>query len=124
MTLPPPIPFDSLSSLIRRWLFRDVLRALEDSSDRLGRIEALLMMVQQQESNAMAAIDDLQASVAKESTVIDGAVTLLGQLSQMIKDAGTDPAKLTALTTQIDTKTQALAAAIVANTPAAAASSA
>lgn len=121
MTLPPPIPFDSLSSIVRRWLFRDVLIALEENSVRLARIEAMFAIMQQQELNAMAAIDDLQASVTKEGTVIDGAVTLLSQLSQMITAAGTDPVKLASLTQQIDAKTQTLAAAILANTPAAAA---
>lgn len=121
MTLPPPIPFDSLSSIVRRWLFRDVLIALEENSVRLARIEAMFAIMQQQELNAMAAIDDLQTSVTKENTVIDGAVTLLSQLSQMITAAGTDPVKLASLTQQIDAKTQTLAAAILANTPAAAA---
>lgn len=40
-------------------------------------------------------------------------------LSQQIKDAGTDPVALANITAQIDANSTALAAAIVANTPAA-----
>ena len=68
----------------------------------------------------MSAVTDLQASVAAEDTVIDSAVTLLQGLSAALAAAGTDPVALAALKTDIDTKTQSLAAAVVANTPAAA----
>jgi hypothetical protein len=64
----------------------------------------------------MAAIDDLQAAVAQEDTVIDSAVTLINGIPALIAAAGTDPAKLQALQTDIQNKSQALAAA-VANVP-------
>jgi hypothetical protein len=65
----------------------------------------------------MGAIDDLQADVTAEDTVIDSAITLLKGLADALKAAGTDPTKLAALHTDITTKTQALAAAVAANTP-------
>jgi peptidoglycan hydrolase CwlO-like protein len=68
----------------------------------------------------MSAIDDLATAVAAEDTVIDSAIALLQGLSAALAAAGTDPAKLAALQTDITTKTQALAAAVAANTPAAA----
>ena len=68
----------------------------------------------------MAAIDDLEAKVAEETDVETAAVTLLGQLSAMITAAGTDPKRLAAVTSLIDARKARLAAAIVANTPAAA----
>jgi hypothetical protein len=67
----------------------------------------------------MAAIDDLATAVAAEDTVIDSAITLLQGLSAALAAAGTDPAKLAALQTDITAKTQALADAVAANTPAA-----
>jgi len=67
----------------------------------------------------MAAIDDLQAAVAAEDTVIDSAITLINGIPALIAAAGTDPAKLQALQADISAKSTALAAAVAANTPAA-----
>ena len=81
----------------------------------------------------MAALDDqiavLTADVTAEDTVIDSAVTLLNGIPALIKDAvdkalaaGATPAQLQSLTdlgTTMTAKSQALAAAVTANTPAA-----
>ena len=67
----------------------------------------------------MALIDDLAADVADESTVIDSAVTLLGNLSAQLAAAGTDPAKLAQLKATIDANKERLATAVQQNTPAA-----
>jgi hypothetical protein len=67
----------------------------------------------------MAAIDDLQAAVAAEDTVIDSAITLIQGIPALIAAAGVDPAKLTALQADITAKSTALAQAVAANTPAA-----
>ena len=67
----------------------------------------------------------LQTKVTAENTVIDSAVTLLNGLSAEIKTLITassntvDPIALQAIVDGIDAKTVALAAAVVANTPAA-----
>jgi len=63
-------------------------------------------------------LDALTASVAAEDTVIDSAVTLIQGFSAQLAAAGTDPAKLTALKSDIDAKTQALATAVAQNVPA------
>ena len=65
----------------------------------------------------MSLVDDLTADVADESTVIDSAVTLLGNLSAQLAAAGTDPQKLAALKSTIDQNKQRLATAVQANTP-------
>lgn len=65
----------------------------------------------------MANIAALEAAVAEETTVQQSAITLLENLSKMVKDAGTDPAKLQAVVDQLNSNRSALAAAIVANTP-------
>ena len=69
------------------------------------------------ENRIMALLDDVIADVAEETTVIESVVTLLTNLSQQLKDAGTDPVKLAALKTQIDANKAALAKAVVDNTP-------
>ena len=62
-------------------------------------------------------LDDLQAEVAETVTIQESAIKLIRGLSQAIKDAGTDPAKLNAITAQLDSKNAELAAAIAENTP-------
>lgn len=67
----------------------------------------------------MATLADLQAAVAAEDTVIDSAVTLLQGLSAQIAALTPNQAAIDALAADVAAKTQALADAITANTPAA-----
>jgi uncharacterized protein YoxC len=69
------------------------------------------------EKRIMALLDDIQADVEEETTVIDSVVTLLNNISQQLKDAGTDPVKLQAIKDAIDKNKATLAAAVAANTP-------
>lgn len=66
----------------------------------------------------MAALDTLITEVSENSTAIDSAITLLQGLKAALDAAGTDPVRLAELSAQLDAKTNALAAAVVANTPA------
>lgn len=97
--------------------------AARRASDRLLswniliRIEAKLDLILEKETKIMSAIDDIQADVTKEDTVIDSVMVLLTQLATEIANAGVDPAKLAALRADIQNKTAALAAAVAANTP-------
>ena len=68
----------------------------------------------------MALLDDILTDVEDEATVISSVVTLLTNLSDALKAAGTDPVKLAAVKAQIDANKKAIADAVVANTPAAA----
>jgi hypothetical protein len=61
----------------------------------------------------------LEAAVERDTTVNQSAITLLSQLSQLVRDTAGDPAKVTALADQLDAQQQALADAVTANTPAA-----
>lgn len=74
----------------------------------------------------MAKLSDLQAKVVAEETVIGSAVTLIGGLSQQLKDAlaQNDPTAIQNLIDELDAGQQQLAAAVAANTPAAPAPSA
>lgn len=104
---------------------------------QLGRIEKALS-TQDQEIKTMStaskqAIADLTASIAAEKTVVDGtaalvdgAVTILKDLSQQLADAGTDATALADLKTAVDAQAaelsgakDKLSAAVVTGTPAA-----
>lgn len=65
----------------------------------------------------MAELEDLTAQVAANKTVIDSALVLINGIADRIKAAGTDPAKLAALTADLKTEDDTLAAAVAANTP-------
>ena len=64
-------------------------------------------------------LDTLTTEVSETATVIDSAVVLLKGLKAALDAAGTDPAKLAALSASLDSKQSELAAAIAENTPAA-----
>lgn len=63
-------------------------------------------------------LNRLTSEVAENTTVVQSAITLLNNLSQIIRDSVNDPAALNALADQLDTQSNSLAAAITANTPA------
>lgn len=89
---------------------RDVLRDL-------GEIKYTLRQLLSGERKLMAAIDDLTTAVAAETTVEQSAITLIQQLAAQIAANATDPAKISALASQLTANATALAAAITANTP-------
>ena len=71
-----------------------------------------------------AALDQVEASVSVNTDAENSAIALLGQLNQLYKDAlasGGTPQevldRVTALNSAIQSKTDVLAAAVVANTP-------
>jgi len=66
-----------------------------------------------------AELDTLTAEVAHNTDVEQAAVALLQGLKAQLDAAGTDPVALKALSDQLGANDAALAAAIVANTPAA-----
>lgn len=86
---------------------------------KLDQILSLLQTVITKETQMAGELDALTAEVTANTDAEASAVVLLGQLHDLLVAAGTDPAKLQALTTQLSTSKDALAAAIVANTPAA-----
>lgn len=67
----------------------------------------------------MALLDALTAQVAQTVTVEQSAITLIQGISAQLAAAGTDPAALANLQTQLNTSATALAAAVAANTPSA-----
>lgn len=85
----------------------------------LDRIEGALTK-QGKDLKAMAGeMDALTAQVTQNTDTEASAVQLLTNLHDLLVAAGTDPAKLDALRQTLANSKDALAAAIVANTPAA-----
>lgn len=88
-----------------------------EPSSAVGILQAILDL----KVTIMSALSDLQAEVAQNSSVVDSAITLLQGLKAKLDEAiaSGDPAALTALSAELDAKTNALAAAVQENTPAA-----
>lgn len=81
---------------------------------KLDQIIVALTGLNQQGIAIMKELDDLTAEVAATKGVVDSAVVAIQGLRQQIIDAGTDPAKLQALTDSLKDTEQTLAAAIAA----------
>lgn len=66
----------------------------------------------------MATLDELQAAVARDADVTQSAIVLLNGIAQQLKDAiaSNDPAKVQAVLDGLNANTDALAAAVAANT--------
>ena len=98
-----------------------------NTSRRVKRIENILMAFSREaleilrtlERNAKlmsTAMEDLQREVAEATAVSESAVALIGGLAQQIRDLKDDPAKLEELASRLDASSNALAAAVAANT--------
>jgi transcriptional regulator GlxA family with amidase domain len=90
--------------------------ARDGSGDEVLRLLRQLLRNSEAE---MKQLDDLAKQVQKNTDAEDSAVTLLGSLAQLIRDNTADPAALTDLADKLDASKEKLAAAVVANTPAA-----
>ena len=88
-------------------------------SARLDTIETLLRSVLVKEQRIMSELTDLQAQVAQNTAVEQSAIVLIQGIADRIEAARTDPAALQALTQELRSMDEALAAAVAANTPAA-----
>jgi len=66
---------------------------------------------------AMATLDALTASVARQETAEASAIALLNGLAAQIRSMAGDPAAIQALADQIDADTAKLAEAVVTDTP-------
>lgn len=94
--------------------------------ETLGKLDAKLSTllvtsasVSREVHHMSAELDALTTTVNDTKTVEDSAIVLLTNLSGLITAAKDDPAALTALAADLKAKSDQLAAAVVANTPAA-----
>ena len=83
--------------------------------DQLNRILDAINQIGMKMANELA---DLTSQVAQTNSVIDSAIVLIQGIKAALDAAGSNPAALKALSDSLDTSEQALAAAVVANTPA------
>ena len=86
---------------------------------KLDAILHLLRDSRKREIIMSAELDALTAKVVETNTVMGSAVALIGGLAAQIEALKTDPAALSALAASLEGSKAALAAAILANTPAA-----
>lgn len=93
---------------------------LSGSADqKLDSILALLRALVAQEKAIMKELDDLTTQVQATDDAEQSAIALINGIAARIDAAGTDPKALAALTASLKSKSDELAAAVVANTPAA-----
>ena len=85
---------------------------------RLRRIERQLEALLKQGEIMAGEMKRLTDEVAETKTVMQSASTLLGKLSDLIRQNAGDPVALKALADDLDSEQAKLAAAITANTPA------
>lgn len=97
-------------------LLADINGSLTSLSASQTALAAAVQEIHSQDTQTrrliMQELEDLTQDVANEKTVVAGAVTLLGGIAARLDAAGTDKAKLAALSTDLRAQTQSLAAAI------------
>jgi len=100
-----------------------VAGVMERLEAKVDSILTLLQTISRKESQILqreiqmsTQLDQLTAQVQATTDIEESAIVLIKGLIQQIKDAGTDQVKLDALTANLKDKTDALAAALVANT--------
>jgi uncharacterized protein YoxC len=97
---------------------RSIHRKLDTIIEKLDALSLKSSQINSREEHIMATIDDLTKDVQDNSDATQSAITLLNNLSTAINQAKNDPAALQALANQLQANSQALAQAVVANTPA------
>lgn len=101
----------------------ETLNKIHASLERIEARQTLILLalaaLVKKESSTMSDLSAITAAVAAQTTVVASINTLLTQLTAEVQSNATDPAALAALTSQITQNQQSLAAAVLANTPAA-----
>jgi hypothetical protein len=86
---------------------------------KIDQILAAIQTLIAQGKIEMSDLTQLTTDVTNNTSVIQSAIALIGNIAAALKSAGTDPVALAALQTQLETQDSALAAAVTANTVAA-----
>jgi len=87
---------------------------------QMNRIEAKLDLLIQKEAATKMKLEDIEAKVDEETTVIAGVETLMDTLAAEVRATKGDPAKLEALANKIESNKSRLASAVIRNTDASA----
>lgn len=85
---------------------------------KLDKVLSILQLLVKKGKEIVADLTELQQQVQENTQVEASAITLLNGLAQQIADLKDDPQALQALSDQLKSSGDALAAAIAANTPA------
>jgi len=100
----------------------NVVIRIEDTSSstsrRLDEILRLLKLSERREIAMAGEIERLEGTITPLTDAVQGAETLLSELSRLIRDGANNPARIIQVADQIDARRAQLAAAVVANTPA------
>lgn len=96
--------------------FRKLHESQRETNDRLQRIEEKLSLIIKTTKQMANTLANIQSAVAGEDTVIDSAITLLNGLAAQVAALEPNQAAIDALAADITNKTEALAAAVTANT--------
>lgn len=86
-------------------------------SEAFTEIKTLLSNLIQQGEKMAGEVQKLEQDVAENTTVVESAITLMQNIKALLDAAGTDPAKLAALSQALENNSTKLAAAVAANTP-------
>jgi hypothetical protein len=97
----------------------ELINAIDELDRKISHVLRLVKQLMKEEKIMALALEALQAAVEKNGEVEASAITLIQGIAQQLKDAQTDPAAIAALSDKLTAQADALAAAVVANTPAA-----
>lgn len=112
----------STSSIHALLQLLDKLLILADEDKQESGLDSIRLAISQLGVQLMSAISTLETKVAANTSVVNSAVTLLqgikAQLDKVIADDNLENTSLDALSDSLGKSTDALAAAVAANTPA------
>jgi hypothetical protein len=81
-------------------------------------LDQKLSDILEHQGELMSVLSEIEAKVHYQTSVTDSVIALVSGLSEKIKAAGLDEAKLAEIAAELDANTDKLAAAVAANTPA------
>lgn len=93
-----------------------ILECLQEAAKERHEISCKIDQLLEGNKKIMADLTQLTADVAQLESVDESAIALITGLAQEIKDAGTDPVALKALTDRMEAESTKLAGAVTANT--------
>lgn len=98
-------------------IFHHEVNELHEVHKKLDEILAYVKDIRIKEITMSAQLDTLTAEVTETGTVIDSAIELINGLAAQIAAIKDDPVAIQALADELNAKSEALAAAVQANTP-------
>lgn len=99
------------------WPFRRKAQ-LDRIEAAVGAVWSQLVRLNQRENAMSQQLQQLADAVTKNANAVNSAVQLIGGLAAQIEALKEDPAALSQLAADLNSQADALAAAVVANTPA------